>query len=346
MQFSRTRLFLGAASALAALFAASPALAYRTLADVEGADEAIAWDAPPRVRLDLASFPSALRETAAIELDQAARVWNRVSCTDTLLVVDHAAVVPDVTVRVEPSWAAEGFDADAAATTDVVLQSAPEGGARLVGATVHLNGTMRWRAHGEARRSTDRDLRVVLTHELGHVLGLAHNCEVGDAALECGDDHRGIVMHPVYGMGGGVRLAGDDTEGVCSLYEGLAPAPAECVSSSECFEGEVCLEGRCQLDDSFGAACSQRSDCSTSYCIADATSPAGGICTRACDANADCPSGAACIPVKGQAIHVCSAVGSTATCSVGPGHAPAPLFFVLLLAAGGLLVSRRVGCRP
>ncbi|MEQ8893186.1 MAG: matrixin family metalloprotease [Sandaracinaceae bacterium] len=356
MPLPRTRLVLSSALAAAFTLWAGPAAAYRTLADVEGTADPIAWEATPRVALDEASFAAPLRQTVAVELEHAAEVWNHVACGGPLLavdllavdllVVDHRAAVPEVRVRFEPAWAEAGFDADAAATTDVVLQSAPEGGTRLVSATIHLNGTMSWKPHGEARRRSERDVRVVLVHELGHVLGLAHNCEPSQPALECSDAHRGIVMHPIYGEGGGISLAADDQDGICALYAERAPLPAECTQTAECFEGEVCLDGACQADSSFGAACAVRSDCLTTYCIADSSSPAGGICTRQCEASAECPSGTACIPVEGQSLHVCGPIGSAASCSVSLGRGSSSAPFALFLTLAGLCVFRRLGCRP
>jgi hypothetical protein len=310
---------LAALVATAIACAPTPALAYRTLADVEGSPTPIVWEREPTVALESESFPHPLRAVVAVELQPAAEVWSSVSCAGPLLSIDHAHGASDIRVRYEDDWIASGFGPAAAASTDLVLQSSVDG-TSLISATIHLNGRMQWVAFGEARRSDQRDIRVVLIHELGHALGLAHNCEPEDPDLACGAEHAGIVMHPIYGAGG-TRLAADDVEGICVLYPiGSPPEPPRCSQVSECYEGELCVEGACHPDRLSGAACSQRSDCATTYCIEESSSPAGGICTRACESSADCPSGAQCVPVEGVTLHVCQPLGSSgATCGVARG---------------------------
>ena len=188
------------------------------------------------------------------------------------------------------------------------------------------------------------DLLTVLVHELGHALGLAHNCAPEAPELMCGAEHAGIVMHPIYGEGG-TRLAADDVEGICALYPALTPEPAGCAQAADCYEGELCVEGACHPDSLFGPACAQRSDCATTYCIEDSSSPAGGICTRQCESSSECPSGAQCVPVEGMSVHVCQPHGASGTCGVARGTTASGDAFGLALVLAGVVIAGRRRCR-
>lgn len=336
----RSALLLSAVAA-ATICPASVANAYRTLADVEGTASPIVWDSVPTVSVDSATFPADLAPSVAIELEEAVSIWNRVSCTPRLVEVTQQSEVTDIRVRFEPDWASAGFNEGAAATTDLVFQSGSSGG-ELVEAVIHLNADIPWRAHDDVERASHRSLRVVLLHELGHALGLAHVCEVDQPEIACAPEHVQRVMHPRY-EDGSIRLAADDLEGICALYAERVVEPPSCTENLECFEGEVCREGDCQPDDVYGGACSQRSDCTSTYCIEASTSPAGGICTRPCEATDECPSGAECLPLESSTLRVCSPLESTASCAItsrgGARGAPA----TLLILAGVLLLRRRRG---
>lgn len=344
----RTTLARAANSAalLAAAIACSPssARAYRTLADVEGSPTPIVWERAPTIALQSESFPDDLRALVAVELEPAAEVWTSVSCAAPLLSIDHAHVAPDIWVRYEDDWLGSGFDPAAAASTDLILQSSAEGGTSLVAATIHLNGRMEWVAYGEARRRDMRDVRVVLVHELGHALGLAHNCEPEVPELVCGTEHSGIVMHPIYGAGG-TRLAADDVEGICALYPRRTTEPFDCEQAADCYDGELCVDGACHRDGLFGSACTQRSDCATTYCIEESSSPSGGICTRECESSSECPSGAQCVPVEGMTVYVCQPRGASGTCGVARGGAASGDALGLGLVLVVLAIAGRRRCR-
>ncbi|MGE3635034.1 MAG: matrixin family metalloprotease [Sandaracinaceae bacterium] len=307
------------------LGAPTDARAFRTLADVEGTTEQVTWELIPRVVVDVDTFPEQLAALAAVELDQAAGTWNRVACTGDLFAPVRDAHDAEIHVRFVPDWTAAGFVASAAASTDVVFESGPSGG-RIVSAIVNLNGDLRWVADAE-RGDNDRSFRIVLTHELGHTLALAHPCEVDDPEIACGPEHAGRVMHPIYENGGGTRLAQDDIDGACFLYESRAVPIAECADSVDCFDGEVCRDATCVADPLYGAACTYRSDCTTSYCIEDSSSVAGGICTRSCETNEHCPSGATCVPLEGVEEQVCAPTRGQSGCAVGshPTRVASPL---------------------
>ena len=63
----------------------------------------------------------------------------------------------------------------------------------------------------------DIDVQNVVTHEAGHVIGLAHNCQIGQA---CPDPGPEATMYPTAPPGETSKrtLEQDDVQGVCAIY--------------------------------------------------------------------------------------------------------------------------------
>ncbi len=186
------------------------------------------------------------------------------------------------------------------------------------------------------------DVQSVLTHEFGHVLGLAHSKDVL------------ATMAPTYRADGGQRtLAVDDKLGLCSLYPVPDP-PDECSRDRDCppqescaqvQEMHLCRELRGQLGDDCGF---DRLIC-TDTCVLPDNPHHVGYCTTACDPQADqCPDGYVCTEgLVGPGESHCRRLRpppDDSTCTVATGWRRRPMSLwavfiaVLMLAA---LVARR-----
>jgi hypothetical protein len=130
---------------------------------------------------------------------------------------------------------------------------APDDG-RLYEADIEINGeAYDWDLGGDVQAGR-MDLQSVLTHELGHVVGLDHNCyeagfglprptdDQGNPAPTCGDAPPAVsaaVMYPVTSYAVERRTLGeDDVRGICALY------PA---GTSPTCEGNLSPSGGCSL---------------------------------------------------------------------------------------------------
>ena len=125
---------------------------------------------------------------------------------------------------------------------------------RLFETDIEINGeAYHWGLHGDAQAGI-MDLQSMLTHELGHVLGLDHNCYEAGFGLPRPNDDQGnpaptcegapsattaATMYPVTSYGVERRALGDDdVRGVCALYP--AGPPQKC-------EGNLAPSGGCTV---------------------------------------------------------------------------------------------------
>ena len=298
---ARTPLVLASAF-LASFTLPGPAAAYRTAADLPEFDDdaTIAWstrEIPYRVHT---AMPAGLDRAAALAaIEAAAATWNAVECTDVQLVfagfTDEPPVAGDdvnTIAFVQTGWTAMGLDADAAATTDVRYASRSDE-TRIVEADLLLNAD----AYGwtlDARASGARDLQSVVTHELGHVLGLLHPCELDgeDGAGPCHPEHAESALHPLYSVRQRA-LSADETAGLCALYPSTCsgscttlPEP-DCLDDGDCPDTSWCAGGFCRPRGSLADACTTDDEC-TGLCN-DA-----GWCTSECSETSDCSPWSTC----------------------------------------------------
>ena len=267
----------------------APARAYRTTADLPGFEgsERVVW-AGASVELRLGAPPAGVSEEAWLRAAQgAADTWNAVPCASVRIEVERSdgeAVGGDgishVSV-VREGWTAMGLQEDAAGTTDLAYARVGEAEWQITETDVLLNGGMEF-AIDPPMLGGARDLRTVLTHEFGHVLGLAHNCEPDGAegAPTCDASHEAVTLFPLY-RGPEMRiLSDDDVAGACFLY----PVAPGCTSDEQCAVG-ACEGGRCVGEGVVGDECTSAAECRDGIC------DRAGYCTRECGS---CPEGWSC----------------------------------------------------
>lgn len=308
-----------------ALLAIRPAAAYRTGADTPDlADTSrVTWPSND-VELTLSGpTPSGLAPQSVHDtLLAAVGTWNSVSCSAARLHVAPATGEAPrrgdgvSSVAWVADWTARGFQADAPGVTDTQYERDAQGAWRIVEADVYLNAqhfgwALSFAVDGE------REIPAVLTHELGHVLGLLHPCEVDrsvdPAAPACSASatYAADTMYPLYSATQ-AQLAADDIAGLCFLYPpalcgagcpaGQACAQGSCVetcSGAVCAPGEVCAATGCgpapcvdcgNGTKPLGDPCESGADCASAACGGDA------VCRAQCFGAADCGAGDQCAP--------------------------------------------------
>jgi hypothetical protein len=158
-------------------------------------------------------------------------------------------------------------------------------GTELIDGDIIYNGIdHQWTTR--ATRAGEVDAQSIITHEVGHQLGLGHS------------NSNGATMYPSYGGGEGPRsLHQDDIEGVCTLYPNNVSA--QCMNASECGEGQECVQSQCiniaSEDGQIG------DDCGFAPCTADLicvqAQDNSAFCTRICS-DGLCPGGWGCYTVN------------------------------------------------
>lgn len=308
---------------LAIAGAPSSARAYRTAAADSDlpTSEPVAWRGPIRVAVgsDLPAGLAAADVTDAIALASAA--WVEASCSPLDLSgsasVGASAVQGDGVVTVQPlgaRWLGVGYPASVPARTEITFRESA-GVWRIADADIYLNDAAFTFALSPS--GDELDLVAILTHELGHALGLAHVCAAagsGEAAPACEGmpDLMAATMYPTY-LGPSQREIGtDDAAGLCYLYPAALPTGCDltgcdpgflcqagtcvpdpsfrhCSSEADCEGFERCLGGLCAAGiSSVGDPCMSASECGGSVCST------AGRCSQACDEFTPCPSSYEC----------------------------------------------------
>lgn len=305
------------------LLVAVPAHAYRTGEDspVLADRGRVAWGS---LRIGFALNDSSLPTgVTKVQMEQALAssldAWNAPECS----VVDsyfagwtsEAAAEKDGTNTISwvDDWTGRGFPTLSPGTT-VMQYRGHDDIWEIADADIYLDATSYdWTTGGTKGTS----LQAVLTHELGHALGLLHPCEPNgdDGAPDCeraSDAEQATTMYPFYSAGQ-TSLDGDDAAGICYLY----PPAQEC--GQGCPRGEMCVEGECRATcrdavcergevcgywdcaapDScldrycIGAACKTTSDCGPlARCVDGACASGPAAWGDACGESSDCAQGA------------------------------------------------------
>lgn len=323
----------------AVLLVSARAVAFRTAADsteLAGAGR-VAWhDTQIGFALDVDALPQGISaEEAEAALAQAISAWDEPACSvarPTYSGRTTRGPTPRDGVNIigwVDNWAARGFPASSAGSTDVQYKKTDDAW-RIAEADVYLSSALAWSVDGGANT---KDVAAVLTHELGHALGLLHPCEPkGEGgAPKCTPEFAADTMYPLYDIGE-TSLADDDIAGLCYLYP---PPAAECATCSEtqacldgaCFEtchgavcaaGEVCgfwgctPHGTCLLEDCVGLKCETDTACfPLGHCVSGVCSRGSGASTQGCAVSADCSDG---VCVEGRCSSLCS---TDAPCASG-----------------------------
>jgi hypothetical protein len=329
----------------------TPAEAYRTAADLPEYSGASVYWRSPRIRVSLYRLNPTGVSLAEMEraLNEALDVWRATPCgvpeLEYVGASDSPAAADDGVVTIEfvtGGWDGRGFDPTAAAVTDVgYFRADATSGWEISDADVFINAERyQWTAYSASTTGTLRSLTMALIHELGHVLGLLHPCELdgSDGAPICSGvpEFRGRTMYPEYVDGAMASPGDDDVSGLCFLYPG-ACAPGSCAAS------QACTETGCR--DLCGAApCADGQSCVLEICIPCPDGACGDVCaidahcaTEELCENGYClprgrPLGDPCDAVHGCSDGMCGANGfceppcaSEVACDGGLCASPSPL---------------------
>jgi predicted Zn-dependent protease len=194
--------------------------------------------------------------------------WNAVDCGEVHL--EYTGLVEGTAgVGIYVGWSSSSgsddlLSADAAAITETYFASS----GRIYRADMKLNATFEWTRTDGPLEAGVVDLQAVLTHELGHALGLGHSRQ-RDATM--------------FFSGGGAPLRDlslDDAHGHCFLYApetfGDAVTCDSCTLDAQCSGGGACLyypHGRAFC----GEPCAGDTDCSGGYTCVEVPG-VGGVC--------------------------------------------------------------------
>ncbi|TXD34489.1 matrixin family metalloprotease [Lujinxingia vulgaris] len=263
-------------------------------------------------------------------LEASARTWNAVGCAQVAFKTEvqageEASEVEAVEVNFEP-----GIGPNAERIAWTTYAASPEERARVT-----LNSALVvWRSspdpfqlHAEPERPAV-DLQAVITHELGHVLGLSHT-----------PAHNAATMSAAYLRDGRQRvLSADDKLGLCALF----PAEGrECSGDAQCPEAGRCVEGVCDPHRGQpGDYCAFDLMHCPGFCLIDDAPTGTGYCSEPCASDAACPTHFACRPDDERDEAVCTfapaddAEGTPRGCAHTPAPSQSPALPLLIMLLG------------
>lgn len=282
---------------VAGFLATAQAYAYRTGEDSPAlADRGrVAWSAP-RVGFSMSAsnLPAGITQSQMEQaLASALDAWTAPECSVVEpyfagWITEPAAAKDGVnTISWVADWSGAGFPTLSPGTT-VMQYHGHDGVWEVADADVYLDAEVDDWTTVEGKGTS---LQAVLTHELGHALGLLHPCEPNgdDGAPDCklaDAAERATTMYPFYDAGQ-ASLDSDDVAGICYLYPIEGACPGGCGRNEMCLDGvcrAFCHEKVCATGETCGYwGCVDTGSCTERYCEG-----------QPCDVTADCGPLARC----------------------------------------------------
>lgn len=313
--------FAAVLGSVAATLVTAPALGYRTGEDsppLAGRGR-VAWPASDiGFFLSNSALPSRVtREQMETALASSLDAWATSECSSIKPFfagwTENLPLTKDGqnTIAWTRDWAKLGFPSGVPGNTDMQYRGHDDRW-DIAEADVYLDASSYdW----TTTAGEDTSVQAVLTHELGHALGLLHPCEPGgeDDAPACervSKEVEATAMYPYYSSSQ-TALSEDDSAGLCYLYP--RTEPCSCGLDETCLDGEcraMCGETLCEKGQVCGAwgcidsgTCADQ-DCRGQSCENDAAcGPLAlckeGICATGsrswgdrCEVSSDCTNGA------------------------------------------------------
>lgn len=252
------------------------------------------------VGTDMAGFSKA---ELAHAIEEASQRWNEVVCSQAHL---QWAGFVDTFDEVRADQVPISFNPSPGALGDLVAWTNLPGSDQIPpeGLEVVLNnGTYRWALEPspfESLYDVERptvDLPSVLTHEFGHVLGLAHTEAHGAATMRAGYLRDGSQA----------ELSAVDKLGICHLY----PRPEdECERDADCPAGAACIESEygsvCDIYlAEVGEYCGLELQHCRGFCLIDEESTGTGYCSTTCQTAESCPEHFECRSRADSVVPIC-----------------------------------------
>ena len=230
---------------------------------------------PVSYKVTVTSIPSSLGQSAGLAaVDNGFATWSNAGCTawrsrnagTSTVTRGSSSDNENTALWISGAWPAELGSVNS--TIGITTTTYQTSGYFVDGDMQYNNVGFRW---GTGSGGTV-DAQSITTHEEGHFLGLGHTTVSGS------------VMVASYASGQLRALSSDDRSGVCTLY----PPGYQ--------DAGVLDAGPAPGSLTFGATCSDSSQCASGLCIQGSSGSA--YCSKNCTDDCSCPATYACFPLS------------------------------------------------